>query len=73
MDVKKCVIKCNRQENLAAGYTRVRVLPKNYTRLVTITGITGETLQSVVDKLLTFALDNCVIEDESGKIIKIKI
>ncbi len=65
-DNNACVIECNPQLQLAGGYTRVKVMPKNYADLVTIAGMTGKTLQDVVDELLTYAISHTKIKQCNG-------
>lgn len=59
---KECLIFANTDKSLACGYTRVRVLPKQYVPITVIASMTGKTLQSVVAELLQFAIDNTVID-----------
>lgn len=65
-DNDNCVIKCNPHRELATGYTRVRVMPENYSKIILIVGMTGKTIQDVVDELLTYAIKNTKIQNESG-------
>lgn len=67
-----CIIKCNHL-NIAAGYTRVRVMPGVYSKLVMITGVTGRTMQDVVDALLTYAIDYVKIEQADGVIVDFNV
>lgn len=63
-----CVIKSLPHRELAAGYTRVRIMPDNYSKITVIAGMTGKTLQDVVDELLKFAISNTKI-DVDGTVI----
>ena len=68
-----CIIQCEQRMRLAAGYTRVRVLPENHAKLVILSGVTGKSIQDVVDELLAFALKNVKIEQNDGTIIDLNI
>ena len=68
-----CIIQCEPKIRLAAGYTRVRVLPENHAKLVILSGVTGKTIQDIVDELLAFALKNVKIEQNDGTIIDLNI
>lgn len=68
-----CIIQCESKIRLAAGYTRVRVLPENHAKLVILSGVTGKSIQDVVDELLAFALKNVKIEQNDGTIIDLNI
>ena len=62
-----CIIKCNHL-NLAAGYTRVKITPSVYPNVIMIAGMTGRTLQDVVNELLTYAIGYVKIEQADGVI-----
>lgn len=72
MKQNKCVIRCSSNVSLSCGYTKVKVFPDDYRKIATIASCTGRTIQDVVEKLLDFALNNCVIEDDNGAAIEIK-
>ncbi len=63
-----CIIKSLPHRELTTGYTRVRVMPENYSKILVITGVTGKTIQDVVDELLKFAISNTKI-DVDGTVI----
>ena len=69
----KCVIKCVGAPGLAAGYTRVRVTPKVYSRLVLLTSVTNKTMQDTVEELLDYALNNVRIEKADGSPIELDL
>ena len=70
---KKCVIKVNNYTNLSNGYTKVKVLPEAYAKIITITGITGQTIQDVANSLLLYALEHTQIEGNDGQRINIDL
>ncbi len=67
---KTFVIKSLPYRELAAGFTKVKVMPENYQKIISITGMTGKTIQSVVDELLAYALDNVRV-DVNGVLVKL--
>lgn len=70
-NANECVIKCNPNKTaLGCGYTKIRVLPENYSGIVLIASMTGKTLQDVTDELLAFAIKNTTV-NVGGKNIKI--
>ena len=69
----KCVIKCVGTPGLAAGYTRVRVTPKVYSRLALFTSVTNKTMQDTVEELLDYALKNVQIEKADGKVLELDL
>ena len=69
---KPLVIKSVPHRELATGYTKVRVLPENYSKIILITGMTGKTIQDVVDELLKYALNNVKINVE-GTIMELPV
>lgn len=73
MGTNKCVIKCEGTPGLAAGYTRVRVTPKVYPRLVLLTGVTNKTMQDTVEELLDYALKNVEIKKADGSILELNL
>ena len=72
MAVKKtedvCIIKCNPHRELAVGYTKVKIMPENYSKIAILAGATGKTLQDVVDELLSFAISKTKIQQEDGNL-----
>nr|DAJ63510.1 MAG TPA: CopG-like protein [Caudoviricetes sp.] len=62
----KCVFQRKPNASLACGYTRVRVMPDNYSKIITVTGITGRTIQDVVNELIEFALQNVEIQVDNN-------
>jgi len=70
---KSCVIQCNTGTNLTLGYTKVKVHPNNYSDVVMIAGVTGKTIQDVVDELLSFAIRNTRIMKQDGSLIDINL
>ena len=69
MKDEKYIIKCEPKMNLEAGYTKVKILPENHAKLVIIAGVTGKSIQSLVDELLSDALNNVRIEQYDGQIV----
>jgi len=69
MREKSFVIQCEPKMNLAAGYTKVKIMPGNHAKLVIIAGITGKPIQHLVDELLEKALENVSIRQYDGSII----
>lgn len=69
----KFTIKCRDGAYLAAGYTKIKVFPQNYSKLILVASITGKNLQEVTDELLAQALNNLQIEKLDGSIIDIKL
>lgn len=69
MEEKKYIIKCEPKMNLAAGYTKVKIMPNNHAKLVVIAGITGKSIQSLVDELLIDALEDVKIQQCDGSIV----
>lgn len=67
-----CVIKSLPHRELATGYTRVRIMPDNYSKIILITGMTGKTIQDVVDELLKFAISNTKI-DVDGTMLDLSV
>lgn len=65
--MNKCVIHVEKHRS-SCGYTKVKLLPEVYQRLVTICNITGKTIQDTTDELLTFAMDNTEIYNGDTKI-----
>lgn len=61
-----CIIKCNPHRELASGYTKVKIMPENYSKIILIAGMTGKTIQEVTNELLTYAVKNTKIEHEDG-------
>lgn len=63
-----CIIKCNPHPHreLASGYTKVKIMPENYSKIILIAGMTGKTIQEVTNELLTYAVKNTKIEHEDG-------
>ena len=70
---EKCVIKRVGSPGLAAGYTRVRVTPKVYSRLVLLTSVTNKTMQDTVEELLDYALNNVRVEQEDGSVLDLNL
>lgn len=64
----ECVIKCNPHRELACGYTKVKVMPENYSRIVLIAGMTGKSIQDLANELLNYAIDYVVIDVDGNKI-----
>lgn len=63
-----CIIKCNPHRELTTGYTKVKVMPENYSKIVLIAGVTGKSIQDIVNELLTFAVGKTKIETNNGHI-----
>lgn len=60
---KECVITVNTNKaTLACGYTRVRVLPKQYLPITIVSNMTSRTIQDVVEEMLQFAIENTVMD-----------
>jgi hypothetical protein len=59
---KECVITVNTGKSLACGYTRVRVLPKQYLPITIVSNMTSRTIQDVVEEMLQFAIENTVMD-----------
>ena len=77
MAIKKvpdaCIIKCNPQRNLVSGYTKVKVMPENYSKIVLIAGVTGKTIQEIVDELLTFAIKKAQIQQGNANPVNLNL
>jgi hypothetical protein len=69
----KCVMKCIGAPGLAAGYTKVRVKPKVYSRLVLLTSVTNKTMQDTVEELLDYALNHVSVEQEDGSVLELNL
>lgn len=63
-----CIIKCNPQRALAAGYTKVKIMPQNYSKIILISGMTGKSIQDIVDELLAYAISKTEIEQNDTKV-----
>ena len=61
----ECVIKCNPHRELACGYTKVKIMPENYSRIVLIAGMS---IQDLTNELLNYAIDYVVIDVDGNKI-----
>ena len=64
----ECVIKCNPHRELACGYTKVKIMPEYYSRIVLIAGMTGKSIQDLTNELLNYAIDYVVIDVDGNKI-----
>ena len=69
--LRKCVFQCKTKNTLACGYTRVRIMPDNYSKIITVTSMTGKTIQDVVDELIEFALQNVELQVDSNTRIQL--
>ena len=82
-NTNECVIKCNPHRELACGYTKVKIMPENYSRIVLIAchtcnqnysrivliaGMTGKSIQDLTNELLNYAIDYVVIDVDGNKI-----
>lgn len=65
----KLVFDISSANSLSCGYTRVRIMPRNYNKIVSIASITGKTIQDTVDILVEYALNNCEVKLSDGKTI----
>lgn len=61
-----CIIKCNPQRMLTSGYTKTKIMPENYSKIILITGMTGKSIQEVTNELLSYAIKNAKIKSEDG-------
>lgn len=68
--MESCIIKCS-QRNLVSGYTKVKVMPDNYSKIILISGCTGKTIQEVVDELLSFAISRTQIQQDDGNLMSL--
>lgn len=68
----KCVMRVQSRK-LNGSYTKVKLMPENYDRCQLVASLTGDTLQNVTDRLISYALDNCVIVDDNGEQISVEI
>ena len=69
--MENCIIKCSPQRNLVSGYTKVKVMPDNYSKIILISGCTGKTIQEVVDELLSFAISRTQIQQDDGNLMSL--
>lgn len=67
-NTNECVIKCNPHRELACGYTKVKIMPENYSRIVLIAGMTCKSIQDLTNELLNYAIDYVVIDVDGNKI-----
>lgn len=67
-NTNECVIKCNPHRELACGYTKVKIMPESYSRIVLIAGMTGKSIQDLTNELLNYAIDYVVIDVDGNKI-----
>ncbi|WP_418521221.1 hypothetical protein [Ruminococcus champanellensis] len=44
----------------------MKVIPDNYSKIITVTGITGRTIQDVANELIEFALQNVEIQVDNN-------
>lgn len=68
--INECIIKSNPHRELACGYTKVKVMPDNYSQIILIAGMTGKAIQDLANELLSYAIANAIIEID-GKRIKL--
>ncbi len=66
----ECIIKSNPHRELACGYTKVKIMPDNYSQIILIAGMTGKSIQDLTNELLNYAVANVTI-DVDGKRIKL--
>lgn len=71
MEHKKCIIKSNAYRASGVDF-RIKAFPETYQRITLIANVSGKTIQCVGDELLSYALDNCCVEDSKGTILKLK-
>lgn len=56
------VIQCEPHRELACGYTKVKIMPNNYSKIILISGMTGKSIQSITNELLEFAISKASIQ-----------
>lgn len=56
------VIQCEPPKELACGYTKVRIMPNNYSKILLIVGMTGKSIQDVTNELLEFAISKTSVQ-----------
>lgn len=66
-----CVIKCEPHRELACGYTRVKIMPNNYSKIILISGMTGKTIQDVTNELLEYAASKVSVQIDEDNIVNL--
>lgn len=61
-----CVIQCNPHRELACGYTKVKIMPNNYSKIILIAGMTGKSIQEVTNELLEYAISKTVVQSDDN-------
>lgn len=64
-NTNECVIKRNPHRELGKV---VKIMPENYSRIVSIAGMTGKSIQDLTNELLNYAIDYVVIDIDDNKI-----
>lgn len=68
---EKCIIKCEPRRELACGYTKVKIMPNNYSKIILISGITGKSIQDLTNELLEYAISKASIQVDENNIVDI--
>lgn len=53
---ERFVIQCEPRRELSCGYTKVKIMPNNYSKIVLIAGMTGKSIQDISNDLIEYAL-----------------
>lgn len=56
------IIRCEPHRELACGYTKIKVMPDNYSKILLIASMTGKTIQDVANELLEFAISKTSVQ-----------
>ena len=57
------VIQCEPHRELACGYTKVKIMPNNYSKIILIAGVTGKSIQDITNELLEFAVSKVSVQN----------
>lgn len=70
-DIEKCIIKCEPRRELACGYTKVKIMPNNYSKIILVAGITSKSIQDLTNELLEYAINNASIQVDEDTIVNV--
>lgn len=66
-----CIIRCEPHRELACGYTKVKIMPNNYSKIILIAGMTGKSIQDITNELLEYATNKASVQIDEDNIVNL--